>query len=182
MQEVLSPHSRHAMDTLARRYQTRLRFLVRRRIGDDLRRHVESMDVVQETFAQAMQSIDTLEVRCEDSVLHWLGKIALHVIYGYRTHYRAMKRDSTRDRPFEDGVAQRGDGPGTILVGREELDELRCAVSRLSPTERALIELRQREGLPWSAVAERTGYASGDSARMCFRRLKRELRRGVGVG
>ena len=168
------------MDTLARRYQPGLRAMVRRSLGDGLRRHVESMDVVQETFAQAMGAIDRLEVRREDSVDHWLRKIALRVIYGYDKHYHAIKRDSIREQPLEDTLVERGAGPGTVVVGREEFELFVRALSRLPSTERELVRLRQREGLPWADVARRTGYPSGDAARMCFQRVKSEMRRALG--
>ena len=168
-----------AMDALVRRYQTRLRSTVRQRLGDDLRRHVESMDVVQETFVQAIQAIDTLEVRFEGSVNHWLKKIALHVIYGYREHYQAVKRDIVREEPLDDTVVERCAGPGTTVVGREEFEMFLRALSKLPSPQRELVQLRQGEGLPWRDVARRTGYASGDAARMSFQRVKRELQRAM---
>jgi len=49
---------------------------VRARLGARLRQHLESGDILNQTFAKAFQKFDHFEMRDEASLIHWLSKIA----------------------------------------------------------------------------------------------------------
>ena len=57
-------------------HDERLERIVRVRLGARIQRHIESVDIVQETFAVAFQKIEEFEFRSHASILSWLARIA----------------------------------------------------------------------------------------------------------
>jgi DNA-directed RNA polymerase specialized sigma24 family protein len=90
---------RRALEDLVRRYQDRLRRIVRIQLGGSLlRREYDSMDIVQNAFQAALPKIGDLRVRTAAGILQWLSIIATNQIRSW---------DTSR------GARPAGRGPGT---------------------------------------------------------------------
>lgn len=176
-----------ALNRLFTRYYDRVRCIVRMRLGPRLRTHVDAGDVLQETFAAAVEAFDRFEMRDEASLINWLAKLAERKIISFADYYGAKKRDLRRQvsmasgsRFDESSVIARGlassiDAP----VDQAADDELRViveeCVSELNEDYRELIVLRDYAGASWEQVASETGRPSAEAARMMHARALVEL-------
>lgn len=187
-----------ALDRLFARYQDRVLADVRRRLGKGLRRHLESVDVLQQTFAKAWEKFAEFELRGPDSLRRWLAQIAERKIRDEVDRYRAaVRRPPGRllelDAPASsmdstDLVADRlpaaAPAPLTHVSERELQQALVACVAALPAKYREVIVLRNLEGLGWQEVAARSGRPSVSAAREMHRAALEELkktlqRRGV---
>lgn len=186
--------SREALNELLRRYEPRLRRIVRIRLNSKLRRVVDSVDIIQETYRSAFGKIDSLELRSTASILQWLSRIAENQMIDTHRHFFGAKRDRDREVPLHGG-SNRGsdsssDSPGFLPaspvaspadeVSRRELhaivDE---AVAELPDEYREVIMLRTYLGGSWDFVTKEMGKPSSEAARQLHRRARIRLSRLV---
>ncbi|MGH7192767.1 MAG: RNA polymerase sigma factor [Candidatus Saccharimonadales bacterium] len=71
---------RAALEEFCRRYQQRVLAAVRARLGAELRRKIESWDLVQEVMIEAVRRLDGFDFRSEDKFLNYLNQIVEHRI------------------------------------------------------------------------------------------------------
>lgn len=180
---------RAALEQLLRRYYPRVRRIVRLRIGRRLRAHLESVDILQETFAEAVRRFDRFEMRDESSLIHWLGKIAESEIRGALDYHGAQKRDARREVPFA-GLAglesehelmhqpaAGGLPPVEELVLGEDVSRLEECMDQLPEEQREIIIHRYFEAADWKTIAGWMGLGRADTARMRCSRALIELER-----
>lgn len=186
-----------ALNRLFGRYYERVRRSVRARIGPKLRSHLETGDILQQTFAKAFEKFDQFEMRDEGSLVHWLAQIAEGQIRDVVDHLGARKR--TPPGPLVQLDAPVGDASGRIgenvpngqepltsaLVRNFDVQVLEECLDQLAPQHRAVIVYRDFEGLEWQDVATHAGRPSASAAREMHRAATLELakllrRRGVG--
>ena len=65
-----------ALDQLCRVYAERVRWMVRLRMGKELRSKLESMDLAQEVFIHALEGLGDFTYENEGDFVRWLSKIA----------------------------------------------------------------------------------------------------------
>lgn len=185
-----------AIDDLFARYYERVRRAVRARIGAKLRAWLETADILQPAFAKAFQNFDRFEMRHEGSLLHWLAEYAQRQMLDAADRENAAKRqapgpvvrlDASDDdhRGLRHDVADRGPSPATRAAGDERAAAVEACLDELPEHFRAVIVLRDYDGLEWVEVAERLGKPTDSAARQMHRRALLELaallsRRGVG--
>ncbi len=176
-----------ALDDLLRRYEDRITRIVRIRLSAKLRRVVESVDVVQETYRLAFQNIEKLELRSTASILQWLARIAEnHMIDVHRFHY-GLKRDKQREVNIEgprnlSGVhlgdaspADKGLTP-IEMAERAEIKQLVDeAVAQLPDDDREVILLRSYHGGTWEFCAQQLGRPTAEATRQLHRRARMRL-------
>lgn len=178
-----------ALDDLFRRYEARLSRIVRIHMSSKLRRCVETVDVVQETYKAALKRIHELELRSTASILQWLAKIAQNQMLDIHRRFYGNKRDKSREVRLGDGARGDDDDPGGFvpvvrtgtpaeLAAQQELREIiDVAVAGLPDDERDVILLRTYYGGSWEWVAEQMGRPGGDAARQLHRRARMRLSR-----
>ncbi len=165
---------RDAFSTLAEIHRGQVEALARLRMSPRLQRKVGIEDVVQETFAQALESLGRFQWAGEDSFGRWLNGIARNVILkAARTHSIPLQSG------FEWDVAESGPSPSTVLRREERFDRLREALEALTPEQREVVLLSRIEGLKAKEIAARTGR-SEDSVKQLMLRALRGLRRDFG--
>jgi RNA polymerase sigma-70 factor (ECF subfamily) len=185
-----------ALNRLCERYYERVRRIVRLRLGRQLRSLVDSGDILQETFAQAVQAIESFEMRDEASLIHWLSRLAERQIIAAAAHHTAVKRDRAREVPlsrrqestdglFEISLPIDTTVPSERLSKAEQVEIVEECIRELSEEHRELVILRNYAGASWETVAAQTQRPSGDAARMMHARALIELgklvrRRGLG--
>jgi len=180
-----------ALDELFRRYQSRLARIVRIRMSAKLRRCVETVDVVQDTYRAALKRIDDLELRSTASIMQWLAKIAENQMLDTHRRFYGQKRDKGREVRLGEGARDDGSsttGRGVVPPSDQatpaelaETAELRRlvddAVAELPDDYREVIMLRTYYGGSWDWVAEQIGRPGGDAARQLHRRARMRLSR-----
>lgn len=179
---------REALDDLLRRYQDRIRRIVRIQLGSStLRRDYDSMDIVQSTFRAALPKIGDLRPRSAAGLLQWLALIATNQIRDAHDAQRALKRDIEREVPFDptacvDGVHEqlaandpRPDERAFLNEVRELLD---AEVARLPEDQRRVVLLRDYYGADWDEIAAELERGNG-AARELHQRARIKLRQAL---
>ena len=175
-----------ALSQLCKVYGTRVLWIIRLRMGRELRSKLESMDLVQDVLMSALKDLGHFTYKTEGDFLRWLSRIAENKLRGHLQRFHANKRDIRKEvrlngyRPtVEDSVVAALDAvvtttPSVILSKREELDKLAKAIDALKPEYRKVIVLTKIEGFSYKEIGERLGK-SADAARMLFSRAMAEL-------
>lgn len=183
---------REALELLFERYYPRLRRIVRIRMGKHLRSRVESVDILQETFAVAVMAFDRFEMRDESSLIHWLGKLAENQIRGALDHFAAARRDARREVPlvvegassqvreFAHEPEEERPQPVDLLVKDEDRERLEACMDELREEYREVVIHRYLVGADWATIASWMDLPSADAARMRCARAMMELERLLG--
>jgi RNA polymerase sigma-70 factor (ECF subfamily) len=179
---------KHALEDLLRRYQERIRRIVRIQLGRSaLRRDYDSMDIVQSTFRAALPKIADLKPRSAAGLLQWLSLIATNQIRDAYANQHAAKRDVDRDVAFDptrstDGVAPQlaasDASPDERALLREVRDLLDDEVARLPEDQRRVVVLRDYFGEDWDRIAAELEREAG-AARQLHQRAWIKLRQAL---
>jgi len=146
-----------AFGQLVRRHQQRIHRLAIHMLRD----RAEAEDVMQETFVRAYRALDRFDGRSEPYT--WLYRIAMNLcIDRARSHKRAQKVefDEAVDREGEEagdsGISPHrlGFDPAQAVRDREIRERVSAAMARLSPNHRAVLTLREIDGLAYKEIAE----------------------------
>lgn len=157
---------RSAFRTLVERYQRKIAALA---LGM-LRNREDALDVVQETFTKAYQSLDRF--KGDSSFYTWIYRIASNLCIDHQ------RRDSKLvyvplDARSTDGETTGEEIPAAALEGNEpdepfqrardaEISEgLAKAISELTPEHRAVILLREVDGLSYEEISQVLGCPKG---------------------
>jgi RNA polymerase sigma-70 factor, ECF subfamily len=183
-----------ALQALFARYYERVRRMVRMRLGNALRHRMDSGDILQETFLEALRTFDRFEMRDQGSFINWLARLAENRIRDAADYHRAQKRDAGREVPlmpgdhstsFDLGLKAGGLLPSEGADEAEQVQRLEVAIERLSDEDRELILLRNYAGSSWDTVARLTGRPTPDAARVAHKQVIVRLSRlmeGSGSG
>lgn len=176
-----------ALNQLFSRYYSRVRKIVRFRLGPALRGHLESDDILQETLIAAIHGFDRFEMRNQSSLLNWLARIAENQIRGALDYHSAKKRDKGREvalqrardtltsKDFVRDPMAREPEPLEGLVQHEDIEAVEASLDELSEDHREAILLRNYIGGTWAEIRDWTGARSADAARLRHARALTEL-------
>ncbi len=146
------------------------------RIGPRLREHCEPIDVVQETYLQALRSIGTLQ--CDDwkPFMGWLYQIAENRIRSLNDTVSAAKRTPPGRRITSTGALDRLrvslTGPATAAVRDEQQERLRNALLTLDEHERTAAVLHYFQEATGAEIAEALGVSETTARRLLGRALR----------
>lgn len=166
-----------ALEQLYRVYAERVRWMVRLRMGRELRRKLDSMDVVQDVLIHALGGITDFTYENEGDFVRWLSKIAENELRGNLRRLHAEKRDVRKELRLDNYGPTTGDGflgtlgpikattPSVIMSRKEDLAKLEKAMDELKAEYREAIILTKIEGLSYEKVATRLDK-SPDAVRM----------------
>jgi len=137
-----------AFGSLVERHQERLYNAISQFLGD----RVEAEDVVQEAFVQAYLKLESFQ---RNSAFYtWLYRIACNGAITRRRRKRVetsveQNREQTGSEPQAGG-----DAPGDRLLREELRSRVHDALRQLSHEHRAILQLREMEGLDYEQIAE----------------------------
>jgi RNA polymerase sigma-70 factor (ECF subfamily) len=164
---------RKAFDELMRKYIPRLRTVVEVRLGSWLRQKVEAEDLVQETVARALESLERFSWQGKESFRLWLEGIAGNLIReAVKRHRRSLGIAIPR-------FASNDPSPSRQARREERFDRLQAAVDNLSEDHRRVILLARIEGLKMKEIARRMDRSTGAVKTLLFRAMQ-ELRKSFG--
>ena len=161
-----------AVDQLCRVYTERVRWMVRLRMGKELRRKLDSMDVVQDVLIHALGGITDFTYDNEGDFVRWLSRIAENALRDNWDRFHAEKRDIRKEIPLDNGGRRSGSGPSgipgpvatttpsVIMSRKEDLTRLEKAIDVLKPEYKEVIVLTKIEGLGYQEIADRVGKSS----------------------
>ncbi len=161
-----------ALDQLCRVYAERVRWMVRLRMGKELRRNLDSMDVVQDVLIHALGGITDFTYENEGDFVRWLSRIAENALRDNWDRFHAEKRDIRKEIPLGNGGRRSGSRfsgvpgpiatttPSMILSRKEDLARLEKAIDALKPEYKEVIVLTKIEGLGYQQIADRVGKSS----------------------
>ena len=176
---------KQALNELFERYQDRVRRIARIRMGSKVRSFMESVDLVQNTYAVAVRRFESFELRDHASIIHWLARILENQIRDAADYACAAKRNRNKEAPIP--VEQGGDSATGFAAAAKapppwhslEKSELRAifdeCVQALEPRYREIVLLRDYAGGSWQYVAQGMNSTSVHAAREMHRRARIKL-------
>lgn len=164
--QAVADGDREALASLFRSYAVPMRHVALVVTGSPM----DAEDVVQEVFVELPDSIGAFEGRCP--LWGWLRRVTI-----LKARMAVRARSRRRESSLEDET------PATDLpdVARVELIALERAMAALPPRYRAVLLLRELEGLTHEEIARRLDTSANVSCvTLCRarRRLREELRPG----
>jgi len=144
--------SRDAFDELVRRHQRHVYQLCYRFTGN----HEDASDLAQEVFIRAYRGLAGF--KRQSSFSTWLYRIGVNVCLN-----RVASRAGSRTVGLESGdrIDARAERADVALLRQEQAAEVRAAVARLPPKQRAAVILRVYHELPHDEIAEILGSSVG---------------------
>ncbi len=173
-----------ALNRLCNVYAARVLWIIRLRMGSELRSKLESMDVVQDVLISALKDLGHFTYKTQGDFLRWLSRIAENRLRGYLQRFHANKRDIRKEVRLdgywptaEDSVVAALDAvvtttPSTIMSKREDLDKLAKAIDALKPEYKQVIVLTKIEGLSCKEIGNRLGKSSEAVRKLVSRALE----------
>jgi len=173
-----------ALNQLCKVYGARVLWIIRLRLGRELRSKLESMDLVQDVLMSALKDLGNFTYKTEGDFLRWLSRIAENRLRNQLQRLHANKRDIRKEvqlnsyRPtVEDSFVAALDAvdtttPSAIMSKREELDKLAKAIDVLKPEYRQVIVMTKIEGLSYKEIGERLGKSSEAVRKLVSRALE----------
>ena len=158
-----------AVNKLWKVYGARVHWIMRLRMGGELRSKIESMDLAQDALLSALGGLGNFTYRNEGDFLRWLSTIAENRLRDNVDKLHADKRDIRKEARLDNnGLANTGGFVGTlgpidvttpsvIMSRKEELEQLEKAIDTLRPEYREVIVLTKIEGLTYKELSPRLG-------------------------
>lgn len=173
-----------AMEQLLSAHTQRLLESVRAELGERLRRRLESQDVMQQVYLDALRDIERFENRGDDAFFQWLRRIAINRICDAdRRGFQAAKRrgevrasDLGPDASMAgliESIREPGARPSLGAGLGEEVALLERAMGQLSEEHRQVIELRYLRQLHVAETAARMERSERAVRSLCVRALIR---------
>ena len=156
--------NREAFRILVEKYQSRLLTLAQ----EIVRSREEAEDVVQESFVKAYVSLH--DFKGESSFFTWMYRITYNMAIDFR---RKSSRRGGDTLAYEESASSQEEHPATsvfmgslespddVVTRREQGLRLRQALDSLSEEHRAVIMLREIDGLSYAEIAKISGVSEG---------------------
>ena len=153
---------KEAANRLWERYYEKLIPAVRIRLGQKLRGKMETMDVVQSVFCEAVRSADQREFESEGHFRAWLNQLVENRIRKEARYFGRQKRDMQKEEVFlntkrEERRPDRtlSPRPVSIVEHFDELARMELALEHVPSDVREILVMRYFEELTYAEIGER---------------------------
>ncbi|MHC4702006.1 MAG: RNA polymerase sigma factor [Planctomycetota bacterium] len=172
-----------ALNKLWAVYGPRVLWLVRLRMGKELRSKLESMDLVQDVLVSALKDLGNFTYKNEGDLVRWLSRIADNRVRDNLDRLHAHKRDIRKEvalggcESTTDGSLLGAPGlldtttPSAIMSRREDLARLEKAIDALKPEYGEVIVLTKIEGLSCKEIADKLGRSTDAVRKLASRAM-----------
>jgi RNA polymerase sigma factor (sigma-70 family) len=145
---------------------------LRRFLQGVLRNHDQASDVLQVTFAKAIELGHTAR---EETLKGWLFRVAYHeaITLRRRQAVQAKAQGELAARGLRDVL-----GPAGQLINRETVARVRAALERLPAEQRRVVQLRMYDEKKFVTIAEELGLPLGTvltRMQLALRKLQKML-------
>ncbi len=179
-------HDGDALEELLSRHLERIRVMVERRLGTDLRAKLEADDVVQQAIQEFLSYGPPVRMSNGKDFRRLMARIVVNVIRDEYARFRALRRDMGREHRGSlsevldlDRAPRINRTPDKEVEEREEWNRIRLALELLDPHHRAVLIARRFDGRPWKDIAADFGYDTPEAARSACSRAQSKLARFV---
>ena len=175
--------SQDAFETLVRLYQAPIYNLAYRMLGDS----AEASEATQEAFVRIYKAIGRFRGEC--GLKTWIYKIAVSACLNRRRWWKRWRDHvplsldsplpSSDESPRFLEVPDRGENPEAVCARRETEQAVQRALGALTVEFRAVIVLRDIEGLTYEEIGETLGISMGTVKSRLWRarsQLRKRLR------
>ena len=161
-----------ALNQLCNVYGERVHWIIRLRMGKELRSKLESMDLVQDVLFSALRDLGDFTYKDEGDFLRWLSKIAENRLRDNVDKLHADKRDIRKEVRLDNHGPTTGGRffavpgpihattPSVIMSRKEELEELAKAMDELKPEYKEVIVLAKIEELSYKEISDKLGKSN----------------------
>ncbi len=164
-----------ALTQVITRYQGRLLARIRLMMGPAARECLESSDVLQSVFAEALRTLRAGDLQEERVFLRWVTAVARnHIVDEVRRN-----REHSFEALSSDLIATGDNSIAAQLTLEERRQRVVEALEELDPLRQRVVELRSLEGLSWQRIAQELGR-SEEAARKLYHRALLELGQHLG--
>jgi RNA polymerase sigma-70 factor (ECF subfamily) len=169
-------------------FRSYLLVLARARMDPRLRRHLDDMDIVQQTLLEAFRDRHSFRGKTEAELATWLRRILVNNLAGAVRDLTRACRNVDRETSFDDALHisnnrledwladEDGKRPDILAEQREEADRLAQAIAALPEEQRDVIVMRHFHGWPVADIATFLSRSTPSVAGHLFRGMA-ELRR-----
>ena len=149
-----------------------------------LRHPDDALDVVQDAFIKAHKYLDKFEGN--SSFYTWLYRIVMNLAIDHLRKHRRVKPVELDEQRLEDSVGDDellprmlGSNPGRALMDKEIRARIDEALAELSDNHRAVLVMRELEGMSYEEMAQAMGCSKGTIMSRLFHARKNMQRRLV---
>ena len=172
-----------ALNKLCAVYGPRVLWLVRLRMGKELRSKLESVDLVQDVLVCALKDLGNFTYKNEGDLVRWLSRIADNRLRDNLDRLHAHKRDIRKEVALGGYESTTGGSlfgapglldtttPSAIMSRREDLARLEKAIDALKPEYGEVIVLTKIEGLSCKEIADKLGKSSDAVRKLASRAM-----------
>ena len=150
---------REAFRELVERYQRKIYAVLLGMLHD----HEAAWETAQETFVRALQGLEGF--KGDASFYTWLYRIAMNLAIDHQRHERRRPTVGVSDETVEAQETLqeelRRQDPFRFVKNREIGERVRAAIDELTPEHRAVILLREVEGLSYDEISRVMQCAKG---------------------
>jgi RNA polymerase sigma-70 factor (ECF subfamily) len=176
--EATKRGDREAFRTLFERYHRRAYALA----YGVVRQQDDALDIVQDAFIKAHKHLDKFEGT--SSFYTWLYRIVMNLAIDHlRKHRRVrpVELDEQSLAESDDPLLPKllGGNPGRALLDKEIRERIDAALGELSENHRAVLVMRELEGLSYEEMAQAMGCSKGTIMSRLFHARKNMQKRLV---
>jgi len=162
-----------ALEALFRKAYPDLLQAARFRLGPELRKRMDTLDLAQAAYQDALQDLPRYHYKGKGSFVRWLLAILENKIRSQLQFFKRKRRDIRREVPILDGssISSASCSPATKLVAEEDRARLEAAMDQLSEEYRNVIVSRYYLRMSWRDIGEQLGRSEEAAQMLCQRAL-----------
>ncbi|MFH1998829.1 MAG: sigma-70 family RNA polymerase sigma factor [Planctomycetota bacterium] len=169
-----------AIAALYNLYKNRLESEVHKSLGTKLRNQMETVDLIQSVWTDALEDLEGFNYQGHESFFRWLKACLIHKIQGKGRYFLAGKRDLKKVRPLQDDSSESGADampsatdptPSLQAANRGQLDRIMSVLGRFPEVQQQILMLRLRDQMGYKEIGDRIGKSMEATRKLCGRTL-----------